>query len=291
MVSRIGYIEPRLIADLQPGDILWDTQLKRFGARCRARAVTYFIKARIDGRQCWITLGRDGPLAPSGARERAQLMLAEIDSGRDPRRAQKGRSFCRRCARLSQQSSELFDGELSKPIVLPNELFVAGSMQRILGRCLSPEEHERSKIAYEVDAKLGKARLLARRLDVEISKPEDWGWAFVRLAESVCLGFQVISGADYLKQRPGALPGRRGGGASWFALVDEIEKRPKKETVPKACQRLSRNKHGAWKDVPAETLETRYYETKRAHQLAQDEWEAWIEDERAKLWGKSNLGP
>ena len=97
MASRTEYIGPQSIADLRPGDMLWDAQLKRFGARCRARATTYFIKARIDGRQRWITLGRHGPLTPAGARAQAKLMLAEIDNGRDPTREEKARStsYCR----------------------------------------------------------------------------------------------------------------------------------------------------------------------------------------------------
>ena len=45
-----------------PGELLWDTELRRFGARCRASgSIAYFIKPRIDGRQRWVTLGKHGP--------------------------------------------------------------------------------------------------------------------------------------------------------------------------------------------------------------------------------------
>ena len=71
--------------------MLWDTELPRFGARRRAAVITYVVKARIDGRQRWITLGRHGPLTPYQARARARKMLGQIDSGEDPTRERDGR--------------------------------------------------------------------------------------------------------------------------------------------------------------------------------------------------------
>ena len=93
MASQTGHIESELIAGLRPGDVLWDTQLKRFGVRCRPRATTYFIKPRIGGRQRWITLGRHGGLTPADARAKAERMLAEIDSGCDPPRERRAPSY------------------------------------------------------------------------------------------------------------------------------------------------------------------------------------------------------
>ena len=91
MGSRAGKISPRAIAALKPGDMLWDKELPRFGARRRAAVITYVVKARIDGRQRWITLGRHGPLTPYEARARARKMLGQIDSGEDPTRERDGR--------------------------------------------------------------------------------------------------------------------------------------------------------------------------------------------------------
>jgi integrase len=73
------------------GEQLWDTKLSRFGARRRLASITYVVKVRIDGRQRWIKIGRHGPLTPDQARAKAKLMLAEVDSGRDPARDRERR--------------------------------------------------------------------------------------------------------------------------------------------------------------------------------------------------------
>ena len=77
---------------MKPGDVLWDTELSRFGVRRRSGSITYFVKARIDGRQRWITVGRHGPTTPAEARAKARHVLGEIDSGKDPTRERDGRS-------------------------------------------------------------------------------------------------------------------------------------------------------------------------------------------------------
>jgi len=70
---------------LQPGQIMFDSKLPGFGVRCQRAARTYFIKARIKGRQRWITIGRHGaPWTPDAARARAKALLGEIAKGQDP---------------------------------------------------------------------------------------------------------------------------------------------------------------------------------------------------------------
>jgi integrase len=86
MGSRTERIGPQTVKAMRPGDVVWDADLKRFGARCRATVVTYFVKLRIDGRQRWITLGKDGPLTAHEARQKARHALAQRDSGADPTR-------------------------------------------------------------------------------------------------------------------------------------------------------------------------------------------------------------
>ena len=95
MASKSARISAQTVAALQPGDLVWDTELSRFGARRRGSAtthvVTYLVKARIANRQRWITLGKDGPLTAAEARAKARLTLAQIDSGRDPTREREMR--------------------------------------------------------------------------------------------------------------------------------------------------------------------------------------------------------
>lgn len=91
MGSGTGKIGPRAVDALRPGDILWDSELRRFGVRRRAGVTTYVVKARIDGRQRWLTLGKHGPLTPAQARTLARQTLGEIDSGKDPTRERDAR--------------------------------------------------------------------------------------------------------------------------------------------------------------------------------------------------------
>src|SRR3954454_13008995 len=75
--------------------ILWDTELKGFGVRCRpSGAKHYVIKFRSGGRQRWVTIGRHGsPWTPDNARAEAMRQLVLKASGKDPaseRDRQKG---------------------------------------------------------------------------------------------------------------------------------------------------------------------------------------------------------
>ena len=131
MGSRAGKISPRAIAALKPGNMLWDTELPRFGARRRAAVITYVVKARIDGRQRWITLGRHGPLTPYEARARARKMLGQIDSGEDPTRERDGR-------RGIPIFSEFAERWLREHIELKRKPATAAEYRRIIHRTLNP---------------------------------------------------------------------------------------------------------------------------------------------------------
>ena len=78
-----------------PNKVLWDSELKGFGVRCRASgAMHYVLKTRIGGRQRWLTIGRHGsPWTPDTARREAMHLLGLKAAGRDPaavRDRQKG---------------------------------------------------------------------------------------------------------------------------------------------------------------------------------------------------------
>lgn len=73
------------IGKLQPGDILYDTSVKGFGARRQKGAVSYFLKMRVAGRQRWFTIGRHGhPWTPDTARRRALQILGNPDLAEKP---------------------------------------------------------------------------------------------------------------------------------------------------------------------------------------------------------------
>ena len=90
-----------------------------FGARCQPRATTYFIKARIDSRQRWFTLGRHGPLTPAEARSKADKCSPRLTAD----------AIQRTIDRLSRKRSSVTGRQkqydpLDKPIVRPSPLSV-----------------------------------------------------------------------------------------------------------------------------------------------------------------------
>jgi integrase len=131
MASLKGKIGPQSILKLQPGDVLWDSDLKRFGARCRSRGTTYFICARIDGRQRWLTIGRHGPLTPTEARDRAKRSLAEIDAGRDPTRERESRRGMPTVARFA-------DEWLAKHVDLKRKAVTGREYRRLVNKHILP---------------------------------------------------------------------------------------------------------------------------------------------------------
>lgn len=67
-------------------DFYRDANLKGFGLRVSAGgSKSFIVETRVNGRVKRITLGKYGALTPEQARKRAQIMLGEIASGKDPR--------------------------------------------------------------------------------------------------------------------------------------------------------------------------------------------------------------
>lgn len=91
-------ITKRAVESLTPNcgqPVLWDSEIKGFGVRCRpSGAKFYVVKTRIGGRQRWLTIGRHGsPWTPEAARREALRVLGLKAAGQDPatlRDRQKG---------------------------------------------------------------------------------------------------------------------------------------------------------------------------------------------------------
>src|SRR5579859_5407261 len=68
------------------GTVLWDTEVRGFGVRFRARDHIYLLKTRVRGKQRILTIGRDGRGAwgPEKARREAERLLGLIRDGKDP---------------------------------------------------------------------------------------------------------------------------------------------------------------------------------------------------------------
>lgn len=70
---------------LQPGDLLWDSEVAGFGCRCQTKGKFYVLKSRDPGgKQRWITIGKHGDLAPDQARRQATKLRGEFAVGGDP---------------------------------------------------------------------------------------------------------------------------------------------------------------------------------------------------------------
>ena len=66
-----------VVARMQPGDVVWDTELPGFGARRQRHRISYHLKTRIGGKQKWFTIGKHGePWNPKTARKQALTLKA-----------------------------------------------------------------------------------------------------------------------------------------------------------------------------------------------------------------------
>ena len=131
MASRTTKIGPQTVAGMKPDDVVWDCELSRFGVRRRAGSVTYFVKARIDGRQRWISVGRHGPTTAAEARAKARHVLGEIDSGQDPTRERDGR-------RTIPNFSAFAEKWLREHVCTKRKRATQTSYRRIVERHLNP---------------------------------------------------------------------------------------------------------------------------------------------------------
>lgn len=97
-------ITKRVVEALQPGQNLFDTEIKGFGARRQKDAITYFVKATVKGQQQWITIGRHGaPFTPELARGEALKLLGSIVQGVDPGRLKRDERMASSVADLCDQ--------------------------------------------------------------------------------------------------------------------------------------------------------------------------------------------
>jgi len=80
--TRKGRITVTSVEQLEPGDVMFDTDLLGFGVRRQAKSCSYFLKTRVKGRQRWITIGPHGsPWTPQTARNEAAALLVEALEG------------------------------------------------------------------------------------------------------------------------------------------------------------------------------------------------------------------
>jgi integrase len=87
-------ISLKAVAELAPGQTIWDSDVKGFGVRCQRRAPVYVLKYRDqNGCQHFLTIGRHGsPWTPDTARTEAKQRLGDLAGRKGNPDAQLGAS-------------------------------------------------------------------------------------------------------------------------------------------------------------------------------------------------------
>jgi integrase len=81
----LGKVTKRVVEGLDRGALLWDTEVKGFGARRQLGDVFYLLRYRISGKQRIMSIGRHGsPWTPDTARTEARRLLGDVAKGFDP---------------------------------------------------------------------------------------------------------------------------------------------------------------------------------------------------------------
>ena len=94
MADSARRITNRVVNTLEPGGLVWDTDVRGFGVRCQRRDKVYVLKAKAKGKWRWFSIGKHGsPWTPDTARTKAKSILGQIADKKDPaaiRDAEKG---------------------------------------------------------------------------------------------------------------------------------------------------------------------------------------------------------
>lgn len=78
-------ITKSIVDAMKAGDVIWDDEVKGFGARCQVKGKSFVLKCFVNGRQKFITIGKHGsPWTVQTARRAAQELLTEVRRGYDP---------------------------------------------------------------------------------------------------------------------------------------------------------------------------------------------------------------
>ncbi|MBL4725158.1 MAG: tyrosine-type recombinase/integrase [Rhizobiaceae bacterium] len=133
MKSNKIRISKRVVDNLQPGNLVWDTDIVGFAVRRQRRDKIYALKARVAGRQRWFSIGLHGnPWTPDAARREALAILGEIAKGLDPALMRDAESKIPSVKKLADR----FMDEEVKPKRKPNTII---QYQDFLDRLVEPK--------------------------------------------------------------------------------------------------------------------------------------------------------
>lgn len=80
----LGKITKTAVDRLQPGDFLFDQEVRGFGVRRQGDAISFYVRYRHSGAQRLMGIGAYGHLTPEQARKIAKAELGKVAAGIDP---------------------------------------------------------------------------------------------------------------------------------------------------------------------------------------------------------------
>jgi integrase len=169
MTTASGKIGLKSLQGLKPREIIWDAQLKGFGARRSASGISFILMYRTrEGRQRFYTIGKLGsPWSPERARDEAQKLLYEVKAGRDPAadkiNARKGETIADLCKMYMDEAEtgrlRIRGGREKKPTTLASDRsWVRGHIIPLLGqrKVAALTQHDVEEFMLEVARQSGK---------------------------------------------------------------------------------------------------------------------------------------
>ena len=126
-------ITKSVVESLKPKQMVWDAEVRGFGARCQKRDRVYVLKYRASGQQRWFTIGKHGaPWTAEQARREAKRLLGLVAAGQDPG---KGKAQ----SRSAQTMAELCDQFVDEHVSAKSKSRTAAEYRRLIERIIKPE--------------------------------------------------------------------------------------------------------------------------------------------------------
>jgi integrase len=176
MTTARGKITLKSLEGLQPRKIIWDGQLKGFGARRSFDSISFILMYRTrEGRQRFYTIGKLGsPWSPERARDEALKLLYEVRAGKDPAadkvNARKGETVADLCKSYLEEieagSLRIRGGREKKPnTIRTDKSRIANHVLPTLGarKVASVTQDDIEKLMIELAHRTEKGKSTARR--------------------------------------------------------------------------------------------------------------------------------
>jgi integrase len=126
-------ITKSVVESLKPKQMVWDAEVRGFGARCQKRDRVYVLKYRASGQERWFTIGKHGaPWTAEQARREAKRLLGLVAAGQDPG---KGKAQ----SRSAQTMAELCDQFVDEHVSAKSKSRTAAEYRRLIERIIKPE--------------------------------------------------------------------------------------------------------------------------------------------------------